>query len=135
MSVDYAGIALEVADALAEVKQGSVVLVRVTLGTPPNNWTEAPEVESRWTLDATVKRLHHRYENGTLIIETGDMLMVSTKALLTKLDGDDVTPSLVELTVQSSDILLIDGAARAIDNFTPYPGAGNPVFWKIWSKA
>jgi hypothetical protein len=71
--------------------QGVVQLKRVTLGTPPNEWTPAPETVETWPLSATVKRMHQRYENGVLIVETGDMVTFAVPAVeLLKLRADTI---------------------------------------------
>ncbi|GAA2817215.1 hypothetical protein EDC40_103650 [Aminobacter aminovorans] len=100
-------------------KQGTVQLKRVTLGTPPNEWTPAPETVETWPLSATAERLHQRYENGVLIVETGDM----------------VTFSVPEVEPQITDRLVIDGAERVITNLTPIPPAGTVVAFKAWCAA
>lgn len=115
--------------------QGTVQLKRITVTPPANPWEEGTETETVWTLKAAVKRVHQRYENGTLIVETGDILMVATKCTLIKLDGEDVTPVEQYFAPANGDLLIIDGAERAIDNITPMPGAGVVSAWKLWSKA
>ncbi|WP_425087773.1 hypothetical protein [Stappia sp.] len=119
MTVDYAAIAAEVAGALEEVNQGTVVLKRVTVSPPPNDYTEGAETVETWPLKATVKRMHQRYENGVLIVETGDMVTFATL---------DTVPLI-------TDLITIDGRDRAITNLTPIPGAGTPVMWKAWCGA
>ncbi|MRX33217.1 hypothetical protein [Aminobacter sp. MDW-2] len=104
---------------MVRFKQGAVRLKRVTLGTPPNEWTPAPETVETWPLAATVKRLHQRYENGVLIVETGDM----------------VTFAVPEVEPQITDKLVIDGAERVITNLTPIPPAGTVVAYKAWCAA
>lgn len=119
MSVDYAGIAAEVAVAMEEVQQGTVALKRTTIGTPPNEWTAGAETTVTYALKATVKRMHQRYEGGVLVIETGDM----------------VTFAVPEVTPLLTDRLVIDGVERVMTNLTPIPGAGVPVLWKAWVAA
>lgn len=116
-------------------QQGTVQLKRITVTPPTNPWEEGTEAETVWTLKATVKRVHQRYETGVLIIETGDVLMVATKCTLTKLNGADVAPVEQDFAPQNGDLLIIDGKERAIDNITPLPGAGVVSAWKLWSKA
>lgn len=136
MSVDYAAIAAEVAGALGEVSQGNVVLKRVTVTPPPNEWTAGAEVETLISVSATVKRLHQRYEGGVLIVETGDMVTLPTTGLMTKDAGAAVSPpQQVAVTPLITDLITIDGAGRAITNLTPIPGAGTPVMWKAWCAA
>ena len=107
------GVATEL---LTEFQQGTVSLKRVTVGPPPNDWTPGETVETLHPLKATVKRLHQRYENGVLIVETGDM----------------VTFAVPEVEPVLTDTLVIDGVERAITNLTPIPPAGTVVAWKAW---
>ncbi|WP_018428222.1 hypothetical protein [Hoeflea sp. 108] len=110
----------DVADELlGEFKQGSVQLKRVTTAPGPNEWTPAPETVETWPLSATITRLHQRYENGVLIVQTGDMVTFAVPA---------VEP-------QITDKLIIDGAERVITNLTPIPSAGTVVAWKAWCSA
>ncbi|WP_336802470.1 hypothetical protein [Kaistia sp. MMO-174] len=105
-------------ELLSEFKQGVVQLIRVTPGAPDpaTPWEPGPPTQATYDLKATVTREHQRYENGVLIVETGDMVMFAVP---------EVTPLL-------SDKLVIDGAVRSITNLTPIPAAGDPVAWKAW---
>lgn len=96
--------------------QGTVQLKRVTLGTPPNEWTPAPETVETWPLSATVKRLHQRYENGILIVETGDL----------------VTFAAPSVEPQMTDKLVIDGVEHAMGDLRPLPAAGRPVAYSAF---
>lgn len=122
-------------DAQGGLGQGTVQLKRIVVSPPPNNWTPGTETETIWTLRAAVRRLHQRYEGGVLIIETGDQIVAGTMATLTMVDGVAVAPVEQAFEPQNSDIIIIDGADRAIDNITPIPGAGTVSAWKLWSKA
>lgn len=107
------GVATEL---LGEFKQGVVELKR-TVSTPGQNpWDPPTETPQTWPLAATVKRLHQRYENGVLIVETGDM----------------VTFVVHEVEPVLTDRIVIDGVERVITNLTPVPGSGRAVMWKIW---
>jgi len=103
-------------DLLGEFAQGVVALKRVTTTPGENPWDAPTEAATTYTLKATVKRLHQRYENGVLIVETGDMVTFAALA---------VVPAI-------TDKLVIDGAERAITNLTPIPPAGTIVAWKAW---
>lgn len=113
---DMRGVADEL---LTEFQQGAVLLKRISTSEPENEWEEPVETVQTWPLKAAVKRLHQRYENGVLIVETGDMVTFAVPA---------VTPAL-------TDLLVIDGSDRAITNLTPVPGAGTVVAWKAWCAA
>lgn len=113
MSVDYASIAAEVAAAMDEVSQGHVVLKRVTVGTPPNDWTEGEKTVETWPLKATVRTVSQKYIDGTLIIA-----------------GDRQVTFAVPATVPlMSDLLAIDGADHVMKDLRAVPGAGTPVMY------
>lgn len=126
---------LLMADASGGLGQGLVQLKRIVVTPPPDDWTPGTETETLWTLKAAVRRLHQRYEGGVLIIETGDQIVASVTATLTKLAGSAVTPVDQAFDPHNGDILVIDGEDRAIDDITPIPGAGTVSAWKLWSKA
>lgn len=108
-------------EAAGGLGQGTVLLKRETRGVPDPEapWEPVEPTVETWPLKAAVKRLHQRYENGVLIVETGDM----------------VTFAVPEVKPEITDILIIDGAERAIKNLTPLPAAGTPVAWKAWCAA
>ncbi|UPT53446.1 hypothetical protein [Synechococcus phage Ssp-JY39] len=108
-------------DAEDGLGQGAVLLKRMTAGVPHPEapWEPVEPTVATWPLKAAVKRLHQRYENGVLIIETGDM----------------VTFAVPEVKPEITDMLVIDGYERAITNLTPMPAAGTPVAWKAWCAA
>ncbi|PBC23477.1 MULTISPECIES: hypothetical protein [unclassified Mesorhizobium] len=103
---------------LGEFKQGAVTLKRETPGVPDpaQPWVPVEPTVETWPLSAVVKRMHQRYENGILIVETGDMVTFAVPA---------VEPML-------TDMIVIDGAERTITNLTPIPSAGTAVAWKAW---
>lgn len=108
-------------ELLGELKQGVVTLKRETSGTPDPDapWVPVDPTVETWPLAAAVRRLHQRYENGALIVETGDMVTFAVPA---------VVPAV-------TDLLVIDGIERVITNLTPIPGAGTVVAWKAWCAA
>ena len=99
-------------------RQGEVLLTRSAPSVPDHGapWTPGPPTETVYELAATVVRVHQRYENGALIVQTGDM----------------VTFAVPPVTPMITDKLTIDGVARSITNLTPVPAAGTPVAWKAW---
>lgn len=113
---DYGRMQVTATRLLVRFRQGRVELKRVTSVPGPNPWDPPTETPQTWPLAATVKRLHQRYENGVLIVETGDMVMFAVP---------EVEPVL-------TDTLIIDGVERVITNLTPHPGVGNAVAWKAW---
>jgi len=68
---------------------------------------------------AAAKRLQQRYENGVLIVETGDM----------------VTFAVPEVEPLITDTLMIDGVECVITNLTAIPPAGTVVAYKAWCAA
>lgn len=108
-------------DLLGEFAQGTVTLKRITTAAPDPStpWIPGGETVTTYPLKAAVKRLHQRYEDGVLIVETGDMVTFATL---------EVTPVL-------TDKLVIDGLERVISNLTPIPGAGVTAAWKAWCAA
>jgi len=115
---DMAGVATEL---LTEFNQGVVQLKRETPGAvdPDQPWVPVEPTVQTWPLDAVVKRVDQRYENGVLIVQTGDM----------------VTFAVPEFEPELTDLLVIDGADRSITNLTPIPAAGTTVAWKAWCAA
>lgn len=109
--------------------QGTVLLKRITIGPPPNEWTPGEETVTTWPLKAAVKRQHQRYENGVLIVETGDMVTFAVPAVVPQLVGEN------EDGTTFTFLIVIDGADRAITNVTPVPAAGTTVAWKAWCAA
>lgn len=102
--------------------QGVVSLKRVTTAAPnpATPWIPGAETVETYSLRVAVRRLHQRYENGVLIVETGDLVTFA------------VVPGIVPAL---TDKLVIDGTERAITSITPVPGAGTPVAWKAWCAA
>lgn len=100
--------------------QGVVQLKRETLGVvdPDHPWVPVEPTVQIWPLDAVVRRMHQRYENGVMIVETGDMVTFAAQ---------EVQPEL-------TDQIIIDGAERVIADLAPVPAAGIAVAWNAWCK-
>lgn len=105
-------------ELLGEFKQGIVKLRRYTPGTPnpATPWVPAAPTKVDTDLSAVVKRLHQRYENGALVVETGDMVTFSVPA---------VAPLI-------TDKIVLSGVERSITNLTPIPPSGTVVAYKAW---
>lgn len=123
MSVDYAGIAVEVAAAFEEVKQGVVVLQRTTFADPDpaTPWIPGEETVVDYPLDAiasavTVDQANAKYIDGTTIT-TADIVLTCS-----------VSPVVPAMT----DTLTIDGAVRTIKKIIQVPAAGVPVLFKLF---
>lgn len=106
-------------ELLGEFKQGSVRLRRITTTPGPNEWDPPTETVETWELSAVVKRVDQRYENGILIVQTGDIVTFAVPP---------VAPVL-------SDSLVIDGTLRSITSLRPTPSAGTVVAWKAFCAA
>lgn len=129
----YADLQRTAEGILREFRQGVVVLRRTV--------TAAPNPQTRWVpgevasitdypLSATVRRLHQRFENGALVVETGDMVTFAVPSIAPTLGQTMQDGSTV------ADKMLIDGVERAITSLTPVIGAGEfPVAWKAWCAA
>lgn len=107
------------AELLTEFAQGTVTLKRIVSTPGANEWDPPTETAQTWPLKAAVKRKHQRYENGVLIVET----------------GDEVTFAVPSVAPSITDKLVIDGVERVISNLTPIPAAGTTVVWKAWCAA
>lgn len=123
MAVDYAGIAVEVAAAFEEVRQGTVILQRLTYGEPDpaTPWIPGTETVVSHTIDAiasavTVDQANAKYIDGTTIT-TADIVL---------------TCSVPPVIPVMSDTLTIDGAVRVIKKIVQVPSAGIPVMFKIF---
>jgi hypothetical protein len=100
---------------LKEFAQAAVSLKRVTTADPDPStpWEPGEETTETWPLDAVVKRVDQRYENGVLIVATVDIVTFAV-------------PATVPLI---TDVLVIDGKDRAITGLKPTPSAGTVVKW------
>ncbi|WP_379069544.1 hypothetical protein ACHMW4_03575 [Mesorhizobium sp. UC22_110] len=124
-------------DLLGEFKQGSVQLRRVTTTPGPNEWDPPTETTETWELKAAVRRVHQRYEDGVLIVQTGDVVTFAVTAMLIIQNDVPVDPPVpVDVTdVKITDSLVIDGRVCAITNPVKIPGAGTVVAWKVFCAA
>jgi hypothetical protein len=116
MAFDYASMQATATGLLGEFAQGVVSLRRATVTPGANPWDPPTRTTADTPLSAVVKRMHQRYENGVLIVETGDQVIFNVPA---------VEPLL-------SDQLVIGGKARAITSLTPIPPSGTVVVYKAW---
>lgn len=123
MSVDYAGIAVEVAAAFEEVRQGTVVLQRTTYAAPDpaTPWIPGEETIVSHTIDAiasvvTADQANAKYIDGTTITSADIVLTCS------------VPPVIPAMT----DTLTIDGQVRVIKKIVQAPSAGIPVLFKLF---
>ena len=108
------GVAAEILD---EFSQGTIVLTRITPGTPDpaTPWIPVVDTTTDFTLKATVRGVSQN-ETGNLILETDEVVVSS---------ADIVTPIL-------SDTITVDGKPRALKKIRPVPAAGTPVAFNIF---
>lgn len=114
--LDYVKLQKRVSGVMAKVEQGTVTLKRVTTADPDpaTPWEPGTETTETWPLDAVVKRVDQRYENGVLIVATVDIVTFAVP---------DTVPVI-------TDTLVIDGKERVITSLKPTPAAGTVAMWK-----
>lgn len=122
-AVDYASIAVEVAAAFEEVRQGTVVLQRTIYAAPDpaTPWIPGGETVVSYAVDAiasavTVDQANAKYIDGTTIT-TADIVVTCA-----------VPPVMPAMT----DRLTVDGQARTIKKIVQVPSAGIPVMFKLF---
>ena len=96
--------------------QGTVQLKRITVSSPPNNWTPGTETIETWTLRAVSRRKNQKFDTGTMIETVGDI----------------VTCAVFETKPRLTDLLVIDGAEKAIADIKPIPSAGKVAAWQLF---
>lgn len=102
-------------ELLAEFKQGSVQLRKLTAGAsdPDTPWEPGTETTATYELDATVSRVQQKYVDGSLIIES----------------DNQVTFAVPEVVPDQNDILVIDGVEHSMKDLRAIPAAGTTVAW------
>jgi len=106
-------------DLLQEFSQGQVTLKR-TVTTPGEHSYDPPtETVTSYALKATVRRVNQRFDRGTVIVETGDV----------------VTFAALEVEPALTDLLVVDGKDRAITDLKRIPAAGTVVAWQAFIAA
>lgn len=102
---------------LDEFKQGTIVLTRITPGTPDPEtpWIPVVDTTTDYTLKATVRGVSQN-ETGNLILESDEVVVSS---------ADIITPIL-------SDTITVDGKPRALKKIKPVPAAGTPVAFQLF---
>lgn len=125
--LDYAKLQDRVSKLMPKVAQGTVTLKRVTTAdpNPQTPWEPGTETTETWPLDAVVKRVDQRYENGVLIVATVDIVTFAVPTI-----PASVEPEIPANTPALTDTLVIDGRERAITSLKPTPSAGTVVAWR-----
>jgi hypothetical protein len=117
VGLDYAGLQATVTAVMEQVKQGTNQRLRRTVLTPPANpWEEPAEVNTDYQVKCVARRVDRRYENGVLIVETGDW----------------VTFSVPEVEPLITDVFVIDDVVRSIRSLIRIPAAGTPVAYRAF---
>lgn len=120
MADDFYSEMQEVAtELLTEFSQGQVSLKRTTTTEGPNPWDPPSEVVQTFALKASVKRVNQRFDRGTVIVETGDV----------------VTFAALEIEPAPTDTIVVDGKEKAITDLKRIPAAGTVVAWQAFIAA
>lgn len=133
MSVDYTGIAAEVAVAFQEVRQGSVTLTRVTPGTPnpATPWVPVPSTSVTYALDAITKSVEDKFVDGTTILATDTQIKTGSKMVRTHVNGAPAGPEVVDTSIAPGDVIAIDGQAVQVVKEMRFPKAGPAILWTL----
>ena len=99
--------------------QGFVSLKRVSTTPGAEEWGPPSEVVQTFALKASVKRVNQRFDRGTVIVETGDV----------------VTFAALEVEPVNTDTIIVDGREKAITDLKRIPAAGTVVAWQAFIAA
>lgn len=114
-----AGMARNVARKIKQYGGGAVTLTRTTRAAPDASTPQTPGAVTAtdvYTLDARVDGVAAEFIDGTTIVATDRMAIVSPKATL----GGAV----VDIVPRMSDVLTVDGAAKVIKKIEAVPASG-----------
>lgn len=114
----YSPMRADVAAILKTWKTGTVTLTRTTRADPEPEtpWIPGEASTIVYTLDARADGTAAEYADGTTILATDRLLIVSPKATL--------NGAVVDIVPRMSDTLTIDGAAKVIKKIDAVPAAG-----------
>ena len=114
------------AGLLAEFKQGVVMLMQMTPGTPDpaTPWIPGEPTETTYELDATVSAAY--VNNASATYEDGSLILASDLI---------VTCAVPPVAPQMGDRLAIDGRSYSIKQVNALPAAGTPAAYKIFVRA
>jgi hypothetical protein len=103
-------------EALAEFRQGAVVLTKTTYYPGPDQpWEPGVPVTDTYPLDAVVKAVEDKYVDGTTILATDRQVMCAV----------------LPVEIEPGDGLTIDDVAVTIVKTMRIPAAGTAVAWKL----
>ncbi len=138
MSDRYAYARSRIAARAKQYNTGAVTLTRATVAASEEDtpWIPGEPTLDVYTLDAVVSDVAAEYIDGTLTQASHQMIAASPRARHTESDGEPVedTP-VVDIVPLLSDIIEIDGAAKAIIRIVPAPSAGAAAVFQIFVAA
>ncbi len=103
---------------VSELGQDGIILI-VKVKTPAaNSWDKPTTVPASYPLRGAAKRVNQRYENGALIVATGDL----------------VTFAPPEIEPKVEHFISINGNERAITSLKRIPSAGTVVAWQAFCE-
>lgn len=127
MSDAYAFARARTADALSRLNTGAVTLTRVTRADPDPEapWQTGAVISTAvYTLDARADGTAGEYADGTTVLATDRLVIVSPRATLAGV-AVDVVPLM-------TDTLAIDGEDKVIKKIDAIPAAGSAVRFHVY---
>ncbi len=126
MSDAYAFARGRVAAAVNRWNTGTITLTRTTRADPAPETPHIPgaATTSTYTLSARADGVAGVYADGTTILATDRMVIVSPKAAL--------NGATVDIVPRQSDVLAIDGKVHAIKKIDAVPAAGTAARFHIF---
>lgn len=135
----YAAKRARVAAVIKRWNSGTITLTRKTPGEREEGagaWTAPPTTLDVYALDARVDGVAAEHVDGTLILATDRVVIMSPKARHTYSDGEPVTGTpTVDLEPRPSDVLQIDGKDEVIKKIEAVPAAGPAAMFHIFVAA
>lgn len=113
---------------------GTITLTRSTPGTPAAEtpWIPGEPTLDVYAIDARLNGVAAEYVDGTEILATDRMAIVSPKAVHTLTDGNPADGATVDIVPQMSDTLSIDGHVAVVKKIEPVPAAGAAARFHIF---
>ncbi len=121
-----------VAQLIKKWNTGSVTLTRATLASSSTPWIPGEPTLDVYALDARVNGVAAEYVDGTTILATDLMLIVSPKAVHTLTDGEAADGAVVDLVPGVRDTIQIDGVEKIIKKIEAVPAAGAAARFHIF---
>jgi len=130
----YAPMRRRVARKINRWNTGTITLTRTTPGTPDPTtpWIPGTPTLDVYALDARVDGVSADYVDEETVLVTDLMVIASPKARHTLTDGDPADGAVVDIVPRMTDVLLIDGAQKAIKKIEAVPAAGPAARFHIF---